>query len=154
MKTKIGLAGALGAVAALLISLAARAQSGDSFAITESTIDAGGGTSTGGSFAISGTAGQPDAGVMSGGNFAVEGGFWHGIQSVQIASDPLLKIRIVGGNAIISWPLNTTGYQLQTCANLNSPEWTMEPATVVNTADEHTVTLSTGGAPRFYRLMK
>jgi hypothetical protein len=54
------------------------AQSGGSFDVRRSTVDAGGGRSTGGAFEITGTAGQPDVGVSSGGTFEFRGGFWAG----------------------------------------------------------------------------
>ena len=64
-----------------LVSSSAIAQlSGGQFAITESTIDNGGGVSTGAQFLLMGTIGQPDAALQaaSGGNFALQGGFWAG----------------------------------------------------------------------------
>lgn len=54
------------------------AQSGGSFDVRRSTVDAGGGRSTGGAFETTGTAGQPDVGVSSGGTFEFRGGFWAG----------------------------------------------------------------------------
>jgi hypothetical protein len=62
----------------LLASLAA-AQSGGSFAITQSVIaGGGGGPSLGGTFSVTGTIGQSVAGsTASGGSFAVEAGFWN-----------------------------------------------------------------------------
>ena len=48
------------------------------FAITWSTIDAGGTTApmAGGTYTLAGTAGQPDAGAAAAGSFACLGGFW------------------------------------------------------------------------------
>lgn len=52
--------------------------SGGAFEVTQSTIDAGGGTSTGGEFELTGTIGQPEADpkAASGGELVVAGGFW------------------------------------------------------------------------------
>ena len=46
------------------------------YEITWSTIDGGGGRSTGDSYTLEGTIGQPDAGLMSGGSYVLAGGFW------------------------------------------------------------------------------
>jgi len=54
-----------------------QAQTGDSYDLSWSTVDNGGGTSSGGSYVLVGTIGQPDAGVtVSGGNYSLVGGFW------------------------------------------------------------------------------
>ncbi len=52
------------------------AQSGGSFAIRRSTLDAGGGRSEAAAYALTGTAGQPDAHYSEGGAYALRGGFW------------------------------------------------------------------------------
>jgi hypothetical protein len=52
------------------------AQSGGTFAIRRSTLDAGGGHAAGGAYAIVGTAGQADAHYSEGGSYALRGGFW------------------------------------------------------------------------------
>ncbi len=61
-----------------LVVSTAPAQSGGTFAITQSVIASGGGqNSAGGTFALDGTIGQSAAGTrMAGGNFAQTGGFW------------------------------------------------------------------------------
>jgi hypothetical protein len=57
----------------------ALAQTGGSYGLTWSTIDAGGYTfSTGGDYTLGGTVGQPDAGLLTGGDFTLGGGFWGG----------------------------------------------------------------------------
>lgn len=65
-------------VAFLTIAVAARAQSGGSYALTQSVIAAGGGqNSSGGAYSLDGTIGQTDAGAnLTGGNFRIRGGFW------------------------------------------------------------------------------
>ena len=55
---------------------AIHAQSGGTFAIRRSTIDAGGSPSAAGAYAVTGTVGQPDARYSEGGNYALRGGFW------------------------------------------------------------------------------
>jgi len=48
------------------------------YAITQSVIAGGGGTSAGGAYSVTGTIGQSVLGVSSGGNYSIAGGFWGG----------------------------------------------------------------------------
>src|SRR5262249_26771932 len=50
------------------------------YAITQSVIAGGGGTSAGGTYSVTGTIGQSVLGVSSGGSYTVSGGFWGGGQ--------------------------------------------------------------------------
>jgi hypothetical protein len=59
-----------------LFAGAIHAQSGGTFAIRRSTLDAGGGDSAAGPYALVGTAGQADAHYSEGGTYALRGGFW------------------------------------------------------------------------------
>lgn len=132
----------------------ARAQSGGAFDLSWSTIDGGGGTSAGGQFSLSGTIGQPDAGAaaLTGGQFSLTGGFWSFLRVVQTSGAPLLKIKLVGANAVLSWPLNATGFFLQETPSLSAPVWTSAPQSVVDTATEHTVTVPAIGLMKSFRL--
>lgn len=151
MKPKTLLLG--GVCAAALFSTTSHAQSGGQFNLSWSTIDNGGGSSSGGQFALSGTIAQPDAGTLTGGNFTLEGGFWSGITLVQTPSAPILKIRLVSPEkAIISWPLNVTGFTLEECAALGKGAWASTPDLIVDTATEHTVTVPAAGVIKCYRL--
>jgi hypothetical protein len=146
----------LGATAALaLTALHATAQSGGNFTLTKSTIDGGGALrSTGGSFSLSGTVGQPDAGVLRGGRFTLEGGFWHGLTLVQLPEGPLLKIKLTGRRAVISWPLSVTGFVLEETTNVASGVWTPAQGTAADTATEHTLTTPAAGVIKAFRLKK
>lgn len=63
--------------AVFLLTTTGIAQSGGQFAVTESVIANGGGSSAARQYSISGTTGQPVAGGnMSGGQYAVQTGFW------------------------------------------------------------------------------
>src|SRR5215831_10004199 len=138
MKTK----SLLLSVAFAAIALAAQAQSGGNFDLKWSTIDSGGGTSSGGQFSMSGTVGQPDAGKLTGGQFTLEGGFWSGVSVVQMPGAPTLKIKLLStGQALISWPLNVTGFTLQEATSVSNPTWNNSPHGVVDTQTEHTVTV-------------
>ena len=140
--------------AATLFATTSPAQSGGQFDLSWSTIDGGGGTSSGGPFELSGTIGQPDAGVLAGGNFKLEGGFWSGITVQHTLGAPLLRIRLLGnGQAIISWPVNTTGFTLEETGSVAHPNsWSATPQSVVDTATEHTVTVPANGLVKCYRL--
>lgn len=61
----------------LIVSFGSIAQSGGTFEISNSTIDAGGTTSVGGAFELTGSVGQFDAGqALMAGQFELSGGFW------------------------------------------------------------------------------
>jgi hypothetical protein len=135
-----------------LFAAKAQAQSGSQFELSWSTIDGGGGASSGGQFVVNGTIGQPDAGTLSGGNFKVEGGFWSGVQVLQVEGAPVLRIKLKGKNAVVSWPLNVIGFSLEETPSLTTPVWTSTPQAVVDTATEHTVTVPAVGIIKCFRL--
>lgn len=54
----------------------------------------------------------------------------------------------------LAWPLQATGYTLQFTTSLANPNWQPVAAPVVDTASEHTVSLPSNTAPRFFRLKK
>jgi hypothetical protein len=144
---------ALGALILAALATATRAQSGGQFDLSWSTVDGGGGTSTGGQFSLSGTIGQPDAGVtLASGPFSLTGGFWSFLSIVQTPGAPLLKIKLVGANAIVSWPLNTSGFFLQETPALGTPVWNSTLQQVVDTATEHTVTVPASSSMKSFRL--
>lgn len=145
---------ALGALSLAGLGTVARAQSGGPFDLSWSTIDGGGGTSVGGQFAVTGTIGQPDAGVatLTGGQFSLTGGFWSFLSVVQMPGAPLLKIKLVGANAVLSWPLSASGFILEETPSLSTPVWTSTPQSIVDTVTEHTVTVPAGGLMKCFRL--
>jgi hypothetical protein len=153
MKANLLIIGAMCALGALLTATA-RAQSGGQFDLSWHTIDGGGGTSSAGQFTVSGTAGQPDAGTLAGGQFNLTGGFWSFLSVVQTPGAPLLKIKLVGTNAVVSWPLSVAGFSLQETTNLKSGPWSTTPQSVVDTATEHTVTVPAQGVVKVFRLKK
>ncbi|MFO7742635.1 MAG: hypothetical protein R6X31_10025 [Anaerolineae bacterium] len=72
----------------LVLTSAARAQTGDGYDLTWWTVDGGGytlGVSADGVYTLGGTIGQPDAGVMSdsSGIYTLGGGFWGGAGPVE-----------------------------------------------------------------------
>jgi hypothetical protein len=67
---------------------AAKALSGGSYVITNSTLDAGGGSAIGGSLKLASTIGQPDAVTLSSARYRVQGGFWVDQRS---ASDEIFR---------------------------------------------------------------
>lgn len=67
---------------------------------------------------------------------------------------PLSLRRLNAGTAVAAWPLHATGFTLQSATSLVLPNWQNVSTAVVNTATEHTVTVSTSGPQRYYRLRK
>jgi hypothetical protein len=133
----------------------ALAQTGGGYSLTWSTIDSGGGSSAGGAISISGTIGQPDAGpVLNGGPFSLLGGFWSGF--AVSAPRPVLSIRRVGSNVVLSWPYPSTGFVLQQTPNLNGSGagWTLLTQTPVLVGPNLQVTLPPTGVATFFRLAK
>lgn len=140
--------GALVAGAILFLATPATAQT---YSLTWSTIDGGGGTSTGGVYTIRGTIGQPDAGgPMTNGPYSLTGGFWALPIAVQVSGAPLLTIVGSGsGQAQISWTPPTPGYVLQETWSLAPANWTNS----ISGATNPVVVPATSPA-RFYRLFK
>jgi hypothetical protein len=133
------------------LSLRVHAQS---FDLSWFTIDGGGGASTGGVYSVTGTIGQPDTGHMSGGSYSIDGGFWGLLAVVQSPGAPLLRIRSIGTNAVISWPMSATGFVLQQNSSLlASNAWTSSglPGIVV-TNGTNTVTVPANSGNKFFRL--
>lgn len=54
----------------------------------------------------------------------------------------------------LAWPLQASGYAVQFATSLTNPNWQSLAAQVLETATEHTVTLPSNTAPRFFRLKK
>lgn len=54
----------------------------------------------------------------------------------------------------VAWPLYANGYTLQSTTNLANPNWQTVATAVVTTATEHTVTVTSTGGPKFFRLKK
>ena len=69
-----------------------------------------------------------------------------------------LRLNIARSNnlVVVSWPLTPAGFRLQSSSALNPASWTSVIATVnVDTnASRNVVTLSSGGANQFYRLLR
>jgi hypothetical protein len=119
----------------------------------------GGGTSTGTNgatvYSVSGTLGQQDASTaMTGGNYSLTGGFWSLIALVQTAGAPYLTIAHSGNNVIISWPSPSTGFLLQTNANLATTNWFNYSGPIVTNGagTTNSVTLTQPGGTLFFRL--
>jgi len=135
----------------LFMPIAGRSQS---YAIDWFKIAGGGGTSTGGVYSVSGTIGQPDAsGPLIGGNYSLLSGFWSLISVAQTPGAPALTITYSGSSVILSWSTNSTGFVLQSAANLTpAASWSaVSPSPVVVNA-RNTVTTAITGGGKFYRL--
>lgn len=70
------------------------------------------------------------------------------------ASAPQLSIARTGGNVILTWPTNATGFTLETTTNLFSPvTWTSNSTTPVVLNGQNTITNPITGAKQFFRLI-
>lgn len=139
----------------LFLSSHLRSQTGGSYDLSWSSIDNGGGASSGGNYKLTGTIGQPDAGNLSGGNYRIVGGFITEI----ILAEPIIGLLRIDpaagspGHAVLSWPVEVTGFVLETSPDLTPGSWTPEATSVVDDATHHTVTVPALGK-RFFRLRR
>jgi hypothetical protein len=127
------------------------------FAITKTTIDAGGAGTPGPRFALTGTIGQPDAAprfVSADNRFVIEPGFWPGYVVVPTPGLPELTMRphSLRGYTLLAWPVAANGYILQESPDLSPNSWTDVRIAVVDTATEHTVSYPMSAQRRFFRL--
>jgi hypothetical protein len=139
------------ALAISFLGTASRA-SAQAFSIDWHTIDGGGGTSTGGVFAVSGTVGQPDAHSqpMTGGNFSLTGGFWS-VLAIQTPGAPLLSVERQGPAVRVFWPVATPGFVLDQSPTA-AGAWSQVPFPYATNATDISVSVSTPGGNRFFRL--
>jgi hypothetical protein len=66
----------------------------------------------------------------------------------EVAAAPALQIRLVGANAVLSWPVAEQDWVLKKGNNLTG--WTNVEAPVVDTKVMHTVTTPRGVEPKMY----
>jgi hypothetical protein len=91
------------------------------YSIDWHTIDGGGGTGAGGAYTISSTIGQPDASNQTdGGVFSITGGFW-ALDDASAPGRPVLLMQRSNNAFIVAWPLNSSGFCLETTFNLAPP---------------------------------
>ena len=142
---------------ALVVFLRVFTASAQNFAIIDSVISAGGGTSTNGSYEITGTISQVDASpLMSGGGYSAEGGFWSIVVAIQTPGAPLLKVKRVGSTLAISWTTtDTSGFVLEQTGSLSGTiNWSSVVTTPTVVNNENVVTVSDSSGFHFYRLRK
>jgi glutathione peroxidase-family protein len=65
-----------------------------------------------------------------------------------------LEIARAGGNVTLSWPANTSGYQLESVTQFPAPPWTAVNASIQVTNGNNVVTIPASTAARFFRLRK
>jgi uncharacterized repeat protein (TIGR03803 family) len=69
-----------------------------------------------------------------------------------ISPDPQLTLFSSGTYVILTWPTNSTGYNLQSATNLASPVWTTNSAPHVILIGQNTVTNPISGTQQFFQL--
>jgi hypothetical protein len=67
---------------------------------------------------------------------------------------PLSIHRVNASTARVTWPLYAEGYTLQSAPGLNLTKWQDVSTPAVKLGGEYAVTVSTTGAPKYYRLKK
>ena len=120
------------------------------------TFTGGGGIAQHGAVALGGAIGPiaPALSPATGGNYTLTGGFWPAFPGQPKAALPVLKIKSLGdgSKALLSWPVGVNGFILEYTPQLGSGIWIVESAAVVDTATEHTATVTAADAFRCYRL--
>jgi hypothetical protein len=67
---------------------------------------------------------------------------------------PTLQVKLTANNAVLSWPATATGFSLQSTTTLGSGNWVGVTNVPVNVGGQLTVTNSTVGATKAYRLIR
>ena len=119
------------------------------------TFTGGGGLAQHGAVALGGAIGPiaPALAPATGGNYTLTGGFWAVLSNLPQPASPLLTIKSLGnGNALLSWPVNVTGFILEYTTEPGSGVWQAEKGAVTDTATEHTVVVATAPPFRCFRL--
>ena len=128
------------------------------FAITSHTIAGGGNAMTSGDarFTLTGTTGQPEAAqaiTSPDGRFTQAPGFWHTATIVAAPDAPPLRfLPAPYGSVLLAWPVTTSGWILEVSTDLAAGSWTPVNHAVVNTANDHTVTVPATALRQFFRL--
>ncbi len=120
------------------------------------TFTGGGGIAQHGAVALGGAIGPiaPALSPATGGNYTLTGGFWPAFPGHPQPVSPVLKVTPLnnGGKIRLSWPLGVKGFKLEYSTQLASGIWISESGDVVDTAAEHTVTVTVQPDFRCYRL--
>lgn len=70
-----------------------------------------------------------------------------------VVPQPTLSIALSGGNLLLSWPTNATGYTLQQNLDFNPTNWTSYVGTVITIGTNKTTTLIAPVGNLFFRLI-
>jgi len=76
------------------------------------------------------------------------------VQVISPQPPPLLKARVVGSSAIVSWPAGTLGFTLQSASVLSPTNWADATNISVVVGSENTVTVSLSKSNKFFRMRK
>lgn len=75
----------------------------------------------------------------------------------EISTNPIVSLnihRVNASTAQVTWPLYAEGYTLQSASSLNLTKWQDVSTPAVKLGGDYAVTVSTTGAPKYYRLRK
>jgi hypothetical protein len=70
---------------------------------------------------------------------------------IDVLALPALSPALSGGSLLIYWPTNPSGFVLEVCTNLVSPQWTQVPAPVPS-GDQNLESIQITSTNQFYRL--
>ena len=113
-----------------------------------------------GRYLLTGTTGQPDAAtalVSQGGRYSLQPGFWNASTILPVTGAPPLRFLPpppATSAVILAWPASASGWSVEWSADLLT--WLPLTQPVVDTAEDHTVTLNVTSTDRrlFFRMKR
>jgi hypothetical protein len=139
----------------LAIFLVASSAASQPFDLSWFALGGGGTASGGGSFTLSGTIGQSATDTLAGGSYTLTGGFWSVAVAIQMPDAPLLQIRRVDANVVISWSAPPSAFSLEETTNLGAADsWKPNATPPKIDGADHAVTLPALPGERFFRLKR
>jgi hypothetical protein len=137
---------------AFALMATARAQN---YAVDWHAIVAGGGTSSNAGYAVTGTIGQSTTTHSENGRFAIDSGFWGFAAAIQMQGAPWLTIhQSSAGTLTISWASPSTGFVLQSAADLAATDWTIVNTTPTDDGITRTLVIPLDSGNHYFRLIK
>ncbi len=115
-------------------------------------ISPGGGTSSGGSYQLTTRLGQPTRLALGGGSFRLNTSI-SSLTVIQTPGAPVLDLKVIGPNLVLSWAVPATVYRLQMNSDLaQTNAWTPVIQTPLTNQGIVSVSLPAPAGNRFFRL--
>ena len=128
------------------------------YALTSHAIAGGGSamTSPDARYTLTGTTGQAEAApafTSPDARYTLAPGFWPTATIIAAPDAPPLRfLPAPSGSALLAWPVTTSGWIMEVSTDLAAGSWTPVNHAVVNTANDHTVTVPATALRQFFRL--